>query len=271
MHLQFDHIIHFMKRPEDGMERLKQEGIHAVRGGVHEKRGSYNTLSHFGLSYVEMLGIFDERLFRETKATDLSFSPFQEIERNGFREGFAKICLRTDDLHALANKLQSHGIETNGPVPLSRKTPDGKLLEWELLYAGGHDGELPLPFFIDWGVTDEARYESLKTDGVIAEHPAGSLELAEITFLVRDGKAVSSLWQTLFELEAMPEYVDEGLKARCYPMKLKDVTFVFASPEEGELKDVLEAKGEHPYRVVLTGANEERTITMRGGTYELRR
>ena len=40
MDLQFDHIIHFMDKPEDGMEELNKRGIHTVNGGSHEKRGS---------------------------------------------------------------------------------------------------------------------------------------------------------------------------------------------------------------------------------------
>lgn len=264
-----------MNKPEDGLEQLKKRGIHAVNGGRHEKRGSYNTLSYFDqLKYIEMLGIYDEKLFADAGAAELLYSPFQEIARNNYREGFAKVNLRTNDLHALKERLESHGVKTNGPVPLSRKKPDGTLLEWELLYAGDHPGELPLPFFIDWGVSDKEREAALRSDGTIARHEAGDLKFAEVIFAVNDGEEVSAFWKKLFDLTEAEPYVDEKLRARCFPLKLGDVTFIFASPlekEEGAIKRALDENGEHPYIVTLTGAKEERSFTLFGGRYELRK
>lgn len=270
--LQFDHIIHYMKNPEKGMDELNNQGIHSVNGGYHEKRGSYNTLSYFGLSYVELLGIQDEQVFSHADVTKIAYSPFEEIARNEFREGFAKINLRTSNLEELARKLESHGIKTNGPVSLSRRTPSGQLLEWKLLYAGGHPGQLPLPFFIDWGVSDKERYESLKKDGTIAPHQAGQLSLRSILFAVEDAKETAGLWQKLFELEAGTVYNDETLGAKCYPLQLEETTFIFASPlQAGTLSRALTEKGEHPFVVTIEGANEANSFTLFGGQYVLKR
>ncbi len=273
MGLQFDHIIHFMKEPERGMEELKKQGIHVVNGGFHENRGTYNTLSYFGLKYIELLGIHDQALFNHAGSSDFAYSPFEEIAKNNFREGFAKVNLRTTDLHALKEKLESHGIQTSGPFPLSRRRPDDSLLEWELLYAGGHEGELPLPFFIDWGARDEDRAEALKQDGTIAAHKAGDLKLSQILFVVKDAQKTAALWQRLFELEAEPSYTDHEFSATCYPAKLEDLTFIFASPldETGAAAQVLTEKGEHPHLITFTGAKEEHEFTMFGGHYRLKR
>ena len=270
MNLQFDHIIHYMEKPEDGLEELNKRGIHSVNGGSHEKRGSYNTLSYFGLSYIELLGIYNQQLFKSSGAAQLTYSPFEDIAKNHFSEGFAKINLRTTDLYELARKLTCHGIKTNGPIQLSRRKPDGNLLEWELLYAGGHQGQLPLPFFIDWGVRDEERFESLKKDGTIKPHAAGDLSLDSILFAVRDAKETATLWKSLFELESGKMYIDETLQATCYPLKLGEMTFIFASPNQsGKLSQILEEKGEHPYMLTIKGANESTSFNIFGGNYQL--
>ncbi|NEU30339.1 VOC family protein [bacterium LRH843] len=270
MDLQFDHIIHYMDQPEQGMEELNKCGIHAVDGGSHEKRGSYNTLSYFGLSYIELLGINNKEIFTSSGAAKLAYSPFESIAKDNFREGFAKINLRTKNLEQLKRKLTNHGIKTNGPIPLSRRKPDGTLLEWELLYAGGHPGELPLPFFIDWGVSDEERCESLKQDGTIAAHPAGNLSLTSILFVVKDAKETAALWRTLFELEQGKAYLDDELHAECYPLKLGEVTFIFASPTGvGDISRALAEKGEHPYLVTIEGADESSAFNLFGARYQL--
>ncbi|MGX9134331.1 hypothetical protein ACWV26_08115 [Rummeliibacillus sp. JY-2-4R] len=36
--LQFDHLVHFLDKPEDFITELKEQSIHAVDGGVNEGR-----------------------------------------------------------------------------------------------------------------------------------------------------------------------------------------------------------------------------------------
>ena len=44
--------------------------------------------------------------------------------------------IRTDDIEGAANYFRGKGLQVNGPVPKSRKTPDGRVIEWHLLYIG---------------------------------------------------------------------------------------------------------------------------------------
>lgn len=61
-------------------------------------------------------------------------------------------CVRTDDPDALASRIEAsgHGVSRRA---MSRATPDGGELAWELLFAGGHDWGGAAPFFIAWGAT----------------------------------------------------------------------------------------------------------------------
>ncbi|WP_084220077.1 VOC family protein [Jeotgalibacillus soli] len=63
---KFDHLVHFIKESVDvPVERLKQKGIHAVIGGIHENWGTQNSLLHAGLSYIEYLTIIDQKKQRK--------------------------------------------------------------------------------------------------------------------------------------------------------------------------------------------------------------
>jgi hypothetical protein len=41
-------------------------------------------------------------------------------------------------------------MSVRGPVHTQRRTPSDDVLEWELLFLGGHEFPSLIPFFIDW-------------------------------------------------------------------------------------------------------------------------
>ncbi|MCH7959697.1 MAG: VOC family protein, partial [Candidatus Hydrogenedentes bacterium] len=53
-------------------------------------------------------------------------------------------------LASTAHALNDAGLEASGPVPMSREDPKIGQLAWELLFIGGHDLGLCVPFLIDW-------------------------------------------------------------------------------------------------------------------------
>jgi hypothetical protein len=53
-------------------------------------------------------------------------------------------------LAALAERAADLEITPRGPIATERRTPDGGLLKWELLFLGGHSFPGLVPFFIDW-------------------------------------------------------------------------------------------------------------------------
>lgn len=64
------------------------------------------------------------------------------------RAGCCAWAVRVENIGAEVSRLRSLGIEVNGPIPGSRKRPDGKILEWEIAVPGpGEPGAL-LPFMI---------------------------------------------------------------------------------------------------------------------------
>jgi hypothetical protein len=130
-----------------------------VPGGAHPGRGTCNAL----------LGLADGR-YLEIIAPDPN-----QPQSGGFAAALADLAqpalitwaLRSADLPGVARQLTTAGIESRGPVPTRRTTPEGTELAWELLFPHSHDFGVLMPFFIDWG-----------TSGHPADdlHPAGTLE-----------------------------------------------------------------------------------------------
>ena len=61
--------------------------------------------------------------------------------------GIRAWAVAVSDLASVAHVAQELGFRVRDRKEMSRKTPEGSLLEWELLFLEG--GPL-LPFFIDW-------------------------------------------------------------------------------------------------------------------------
>src|SRR5690625_885234 len=107
MSFQFDHFIHFVNSPEKAQEALQALGLHAVEGGRHEKHGTYNSLSYFGLSYIELIGVFDKAIVESEAEFDHSLRA--TIVQSNYQEGGARIALRSNDLQADADRFRELG------------------------------------------------------------------------------------------------------------------------------------------------------------------
>jgi len=136
-----DHILLGWSDLEEGIAFVeKHTGVTAAFGGVHPGRGTRNALLSLG-----------DRHYLEIIAPD----PAQAgtPDHYGLRKLTAP-CLvswaaHPGDLNAFAVRLRNVNLTFDGPTPGSRKSPDGRLLEWKTLNL--HDTrEGLLPFFIEW-------------------------------------------------------------------------------------------------------------------------
>ncbi|WP_414049055.1 VOC family protein [Macrococcus animalis] len=162
MNIKFDHIIHYIKGIEDFYFPGNKLNINP--GGKHLSLGTLNSLSRIDLSYIEFIDVFDKSLIEkamESEKERLSFA--SSIGRTHYEEGFKRLCFRTDDIDALHHHYESMGLNTIGPLKMERVTPTGELIQWQLLYIDD-ERDFELPFFIQWGDTDDVRYEQLKVD-----------------------------------------------------------------------------------------------------------
>ncbi|NRG44782.1 VOC family protein [Bacillus sp. CRN 9] len=263
---QFDHLVHFVDHPLDAMEQLRRIGLHVVEGGRHETYGTYNTLSYFDLSYIEIIGTFDKKLVEAAAGIEHSLRE-TFVDRN-YAEGLTRVAIRTNDIEADAKRFKENGLNVNGPLPLSRRRPDGKLITWRLLYVGTNHNTLELPFFIQWDDEDEDRKEELIDQSVIAEHSNGNLAIDSIGFAVADLQQTVETWTRYFDLEKGDSFIDDHLNASAQTLILKGGNLTFYSPlGEGKVKEVLNQHGEAPFTVDFSGANQKGQFHILGAQY----
>ena len=267
MSFSFDHLVQFVEEPKKAIEILKEKGIHAVEGGEHTSLGTYNTLSYFDLSYIEFLGTYDLNLFEQVDHQKHSLT--ETIANDKLVEGFSRFAARTTDIEGAANHFREKGLTVVGPHPLSRKRPDGSVISWQLLYAGDDSDGLQLPFIIQWDESDEERRADQIERGVIAPHPEG-VSFSHVTFAVKDNKDTVAKWADWLNLKVGEAYTDEALNATCQVLELQGGNLVFASPNgDGIVQDVLNARGEKPFQVTLSGGTKDQSFELFGGSYKI--
>lgn len=243
---RFDHAVCVARDPFQSLKDAEAVGLSAAAGGRHEKWGTYNSLLHFGLSYIEFLGLEDRN--RAAAVADNSLIR-QMVREQPSGEGLIRLALRTNQMEDAARHFQRQGLRVTGPIPGRRATPDGQILEWSMLFIE-ETGEDPffLPFIIDWKQTDEEREHRLRQLGLLKNKG----RVAEIATVTRDAEKAAATWKRLFGATIEKPAVDERLNARMIPVSLAGVRFAFYEPTGvGPVSDLLSARGQRPFRIVI--------------------
>lgn len=171
-----DHILLGCNDLDSGIAYVEEQtGVRAAVGGVHPGRGTRNALLSLG-----------ERHYLEIIAPDPAQASVSADRVNELRDlkaprlvGWAA---HVNDIDALAKRLRSAGITVEGPIPGSRKRPNGKMLKWKTLDVPDDRPGL-VPFFIEWSAdslhpsADAPKGCSLESFTVVDPNPA---ELSKI-------------------------------------------------------------------------------------------
>jgi Glyoxalase-like domain len=143
-----DHLVYATPDLEATVSDLRSNwGIDLVEGGPHVGRGTRNYLAGLGNGqYLEVIGPDHDQ------PAPLAPRPFgvDDIE-------FAQMitwCARPDrPLNDVVKAASLAGFDLGSVIAMSRKRPDGKLLEWELTVRPGPPHPI-MPFCISWGATE---------------------------------------------------------------------------------------------------------------------
>ncbi|WHY78316.1 VOC family protein [Neobacillus sp. WH10] len=256
MSFSFDHLVFFSNKPEEAIPLLKQRGIHAFKGGRHEIWGTYNSLTYFGLSYIEFLGIENLPVAERQEENRLITHIVEQLSGEK-REGPATIAIRTDNIERLAFRLKDEGFKVYGPLPGERVRADGQVIRWSLLFPEAADKELMLPFFIQWEKSDVERRLELEEQGLIESHSTGNPQFKSVGFVVHNIENTLAIWGRLFDLKNGEEFEDSTINARCRKVEMAGTKLLFCTPNgEGIAEKVLIEKGETPFLVNLTGTGQ---------------
>lgn len=215
MSLYFDHLVHQVQSPENTKIFLNKRNIHTVNGGQHTMWGTFNTLSYFGLNYIEQIAIYDRQLFEN--AVKLPYSLHYTFKHTNERYGFSRIALRTKNIKEEGQRLRALGFEVYGPDACSRTRPDGSVVEWKLLHFGKPGLEIDFPFLIEWADTDEERVAQLKANGAIKSDQPISME--SVQFYVKNVQATVKLWREVLQLPE-PEQQEKFISLHLPNMRL---------------------------------------------------
>lgn len=136
-----DHILLGCDDLDRGIAFIEERtGVRAVFGGVHPGRGTQNALLSLGTrQYLEIIAPDPKQSGKPQYPVITTLTEPRLI-------GWAA---HPGDLQSLAAKLAQSGVAAAGPIPGSRKRPDGRLLQWKTLTLKQNPASL-LPFFIEW-------------------------------------------------------------------------------------------------------------------------
>lgn len=141
MPARIDHFMYAVPSLDEGISWAADTfGVEPAYGGAHVGLGTRNALLSLGDIYLEII------------APD----PAQKLEGNN-GERFASLSAgglvtwaAQGNLAEIAQTLNGRGRRTAGPNRTERKTADGELLVWELLFPVQSPYGARMPFFIDW-------------------------------------------------------------------------------------------------------------------------
>lgn len=145
--LAIDHIVIAAKDPAQAAHDFERKyRVTTVQGGKHDNWGTYNYVAYFENDcYMEWIGIFDEGIAK--KSTNPLIKQLVSAFHNKI-EGIIQFALRTEKMDNYIDHFDATGVKYAGPVPGSRKRPDGSTLQWRMLFP---EPETALPFLIEWG------------------------------------------------------------------------------------------------------------------------
>ena len=155
--LELDHVILVVDDLATAAQRLYDEhGLASAEGGRHPGHGTGNRIVPLGNDYLELMAVVD--------AAEAATSPLGAwvAERAGPDPVAAAVCIRTDDIDAVAGRL---GLEAE---PMSRRRPDGATLSWRLCGLAEALSPEALPFFIQWDIDPEDHPGRTEVDHAVA-------------------------------------------------------------------------------------------------------
>ncbi|MBP2079835.1 VOC family protein [Oceanobacillus polygoni] len=197
--LALDHLIIAASDPKKTAQQFATKySVKVIQGGKHHHWGTYNYLAYFKNDcYIEWLGIFDEVLARKS-GNPLIHQLVAALANHV--EAPIQYALRTNQMDAYIAHFNAEDISYTGPIPGSRKRPDGSTLNWRMLFPASES--TVLPFLIEWGAEknvpkDSDSINEQKLDTVMTPHDVqtyslrvenGAVNLENASLFIKQGK-----------------------------------------------------------------------------------
>ena len=192
--MKLDHVVYFTnKEPTKIVAEQQTNGRHAVVGGRHEQWGTHNALLYTKNAYIEWLAVEKMEIAQQVDHP-LAKLLLHDLEEG---DGWGTICLSVDDIEQFNEEIENKGFSTSGVLDAQRRTADGQLRKWKMLFVDQSvSNDLPYPFFIEWEETEATRFAELREDGTLTLDN-DQLEITECIFSVDDPLRETAEWAIL--------------------------------------------------------------------------
>jgi catechol 2,3-dioxygenase-like lactoylglutathione lyase family enzyme len=201
MLIGIDHLVIAVEDPDRAAERLAEAlGVTEGGGGRHERLGTYNRLVWLCDSYLELLGIHDPALARESW---LGAPAVQVLAAGG---GLATWAVATDAIEEDIARLRAAGSDLAEPTAGERERSDGRIVRWRLAVGPALGPEAP-PFLIEHDV-GAAEW----TPDERAARAADPARLTAVEFAVDDVATTTRRWLQSLDLRFRPSLVGGGAR-----------------------------------------------------------
>jgi Glyoxalase-like domain len=166
--MPIDHVVYGVRDLDAAVEELAERlGVRAAAGGRHVGRGTHNALLGLGGAvYLEIIAV----------------DPDQQPPPGPLPFGLDRVRLprlvgwaaRTSAIEDQMARARARGHDPGPLHEMSRRRPDGLLLEWRLSRDAPDPDRLVLPFLIDWGSSphpSESVPQGVRLVELRGEHP----------------------------------------------------------------------------------------------------
>jgi glyoxalase-like protein len=177
---RLDHLVYGVPDLAAGVRAVATLlGVEPVPGGRHPGNGTQNYLLGLGgRAYLEIIG------------------PDPEARTPPGSFGLATLtaprlvtwAIRPADIEGTVTRARAAGHDPGDVRSMSRRTPDGALLEWRLATIEPCPRDGLVPFLIDWGTAQhptEAKLPEVQLESLRGEHP-------DVDGVLRDLRAVDA-------------------------------------------------------------------------------
>ena len=166
--LTLSQIIFGVTNLDAATDRFRALGFAVLDGGIHPGVGTANRVIPLGAQYLELLGIVDTQLARESEYGRSLLRAIADGDR------LVRWSLRTDAIDDVAARL---GITVEHR---KRLRPDGELVTWRAAGLALALADSTMPFFMQWDRAEQY------PGAMVAAHPNGARCVASLSLTPAD-------------------------------------------------------------------------------------
>ncbi|MBI4602153.1 MAG: VOC family protein [Planctomycetes bacterium] len=250
-----DHVVLAVPDLQAASRDLAALGFTVTPGGEHPNLGTRNALVPFADgSYLELLAFDAPQRPAPEGPVGNRWLRWRAVAR-----GLVDFALCCGDAETAVDEAWRRGCPLLGPLPGSRKRPDGVEVAWKLAVPDA--AELP---FICADVTPR---DLRVPPGPAREHPCGAAGIARVVVAVRDLEASARRYGALLggtAREAGSRPCPDLAAARCAEFDVGGAAVVLAAPASAgsPLEQVLACRGEGPCALGLRTRDPARAGTL---------